>query len=288
MTIAFLNGDYLPLAEARISPMDRGFLFGDGIYEVIPTLQGKPIGFNAHMARMRQGLEMLEISSPFPADYWRAVVNSLLTKNNELLQSESVGIYIQISRGADATRSHAYPDDLTPTLFAFAFATPPPPVPDASKVKGLHVALGEDKRWQRCNIKSTSLLGNVMHFEQGKREGKQEIILFNRHKEISEASSSNVFIVSNGVIKTPPLDHQILPGITRKLVIECLVKEGILVEETVLPLAELLAAEEVWLTSSSKEIAPVIEIEGKPVGNGKVGKIWQQAIEAFNQHKFNF
>ncbi len=286
MTTAFLNDQYLPLEEARISPMDRGFLFGDGIYEVIPTLGGKPVGMGAHLSRLQDGLDALSITNPKSETQWRELVAGLVEKNAEALQSDSVGVYIQVSRGTVMQRAHGYPENIPPTVFAFAFATAAPPVEDTDKVKGFSVITGEDKRWQRCNIKSTSLLGNVMHFQQGKSAGKQEIILLNRQGEITEASSCNVFVVKDGVIMTPPLDHQILPGITRKLVIESLELEGIAVQQVPVTKATLDAADEVWLTSSSKEIGPVISVDDKPVGNGKVGDMWLQAITAFNRHKF--
>lgn len=286
MTTAFLNDQYLPLEEARISPMDRGFLFGDGIYEVIPTLGGQAVGMGAHLSRLQDGLDALSIANPKSESQWRELVATLVEKNAKALQSDSVGVYIQVSRGTVMQRAHGYPENIPPTVFAFAFATAAPPVEDVDSVAGFSVITGEDKRWQRCNIKSTSLLGNVMHFQQGKSAGKQEIILLNGQGEVTEASSCNVFVVKDGVIMTPPLDHQILPGITRKLVIESLELEGISVKQVPVTRATLDAADEVWLTSSSKEIGPVISVDDKPVGTGKVGDIWLQAITAFNRHKF--
>jgi len=286
MTTAFLNDSYLPLEEARISPMDRGFLFGDGIYEVIPTLGGKPVGMGAHLSRLQDGLDALSITNPKSETEWRELVSALVQKNAQHLQSDSVGIYIQVSRGTVMNRAHGYPEDIPPTVFAFAFATAAPPVEDINKVPVFSVITGEDKRWQRCNIKSTSLLGNVMHFQQGKSAGKQEIILLNQKGEVTEASACNVFVVKDGVIMTPPLDNQILPGITRKLVIDSLKLEGIEVQQQPITKALLDNADEVWLTSSSKEIAPVTSVDDKPVGSGKVGDIWLQAIRVFNRHKF--
>lgn len=287
MTTAFLNDLYLPLEQAKISPMDRGFLFGDGIYEVIPTLQGKPVGMAAHLARMQNGLDALEIDNPKSDEAWLSLVTRLVEENKTTLNADSIGIYIQVSRGTVMTRGHGYPDDIEPTVFAFAFATAPPPVADRTAVTGYSVITGEDKRWQRCNIKSTSLLGNVMHFQQSKAAGKQEIILLNQQGEVTEASSCNVFVIKDGVIMTPPLDHQILPGITRKLVIDSLEREGIVVRQWAITKAMLHSADEVWLTSSSKEIGPVLSLDDKPVGSGKAGEMWLKAITAFNKHKFS-
>lgn len=287
MTTAYLNGEYLPLAEARISPMDRGFLFGDGIYEVIPCHQGKPIGFDAHMSRMREGLAALDIRSGMEAPDWRKVVSELLTKNTPFFPTGYIGVYLHVSRGADERRFHAYPKDINPTLFAFAFALAPPPIADREKVRPLKVSLAQDKRWQRCNIKSTSLLGNVMHYQHSYQTGLDETILYNVNDEITEASSCNVFAVVDGKVVTPPLDHQLLPGITRQIALKALLEAGIECHERVLTVAELKDAQEVWLTSASKEISPVVEIEGEKVADGKPGGCWLKALEAFNQLKFD-
>lgn len=287
MTIAYLNGVFVPLAEAKISPLDRGFLFGDGVYEVVPAYSGKCVGLNGHIERLKKGLSFLDIDG-FGNDFdWRTIFTSLIDKNKGQFESDSLGIYLQVSRGADVTRYHAYPKDIAPTCFAFVFEVPPPPVPDKTKVKGLHVHLEQDKRWQRCNIKTTSLLGNVMHFQHGKEAGLDETILFNSANEVTEASSSNVFVVKNGVIATPLLDEQILPGITRQIVISSLEKEGINVEERVVTLDELHNADEVWLTSASKELTPVLSICGESVGKGTPGRIWESSLKSYNKYKFD-
>ncbi|NMH58647.1 D-amino acid aminotransferase [Alteromonas ponticola] len=285
-TLAFLNNQYLPLSEAKISPMDRGFLFGDGIYEVIPSFDGRIVGFSAHMQRMENGLRALEIDNPYDRDGWKSIMQALLERNNQEL-GDSVGVYLHISRGMQLTRSHGYSEDLTPTVFAFAFKIPPSHSSQPEKVQGLSVSLAKDLRWQRCHIKSTSLLGNVLHFQEAKRGGKHESILFNSQKEITEATTSNVFIVEQGIVRTPPLDNQLLPGITRKLVIESLINENIQVEEVVITAERLLNADEVWLTSSSKEIAPVISVDGNQVGNGEPGPVWRKALLAYDLYKFS-
>ncbi|MBU3022747.1 aminotransferase class IV [Aestuariibacter sp. A3R04] len=287
MAVAFLNGEFLPLEKARISPMDRGFLFGDGIYEVVPTLATRPVGLRGHLERLDNGLCALGIHNPKSADQWETLIAELLRKNSEELVSHSVGVYIQVSRGTVMQRAHGFPDNIPPTVFAFAFATAAPPLPDRSKVTPFSVITEQDRRWQRCNIKSTSLLGNVLHFQQSKIAGKQEVILYNDKEQITEASACNVFAVVQGHIVTPPLDHQILPGITRDIVIKSLSRDGIAVEERPLTLAELKGADEVWLTSSSKEVAPVTYVDDKPIANGEVGAVWQQAIESFNRYKFD-
>lgn len=286
MTTAFLNNAYVPLEQATISPMDRGFLFGDGIYEVIPSHYGRTIGIHAHLRRMDAGLQELQIKNPFTKDKWVSVIDTLISKNREQLASDYIGVYLQITRGTQMTRGHAFPENITPTIFGYGFSLPAPPQCTIDQVAGLQVALEKDRRWERCHIKSTSLLGNVMHFEQGRAQGKQETILLNRNDEVTEASSCNVFVVHDNTIYTPALDYQLLPGITRQLVINSLAKEGIDVVETAISKAMLLDAQEVWLTSSSKEITPVVSIAEHTVGTGMPGPVWQQAITLFNRYKF--
>ncbi len=286
MSIAFLNNAYLPLQEARISPMDRGFLFGDGIYEVIPTHNGKPVGLSAHLKRMAGGLSAIEIANPFDELQWQDIVTSLTKQNAAELATPYIGIYLHVSRGVELHRQHAYGTDITPTVFGYGFAMAAPPATRCEDVKGLHVALRNDLRWQRCHIKSTSLLGNVMHYQQGVSKGKSETILVNQQGEITEAASCNVFAVINDQIVTPPLDHQLLPGITRQLVIESLRKEGVIVRERRITKQELLNAQEVWLTSSSKEITPVLSVDEHVVGTGAPGKIWEECLSIYNRYKF--
>jgi D-alanine transaminase len=174
-------------------------------------------------------------------------------------------------------------------MYAFAFEIPPPPQPDKSKATVYRVSTTEDLRWKRCNIKSTALLGNVMHYQHGHAQGNNETILYNPDKELTEAAACNVYVVNNGEVITPNLDYQKLPGITRLMLLDILRKDGsIPVQERVVTLDELLGADEVWISSSSKEIAPVIAIDGKPVGDGKVGDVWLAAQTLFTQHKFDY
>ncbi|TPV59825.1 D-alanine aminotransferase [Aestuariibacter sp. GS-14] len=285
MTTAYLNGEFLPLQEARISPLDRGFLFGDGIYEVVPSYDGKMVGFAQHFKRMQQGLALVEINSALSEQDTKAICQRLITSNREVL-GNNIGVYLHVSRGADTRRFHAYPQGIEPTVFAFAFTLTAPAKADRTIHPGAKVAITEDLRWQRCHIKSTALLGNVMHFQQGYRDGNAETILFNHEKQITEASSSNVFIVKNGEVLTPPLDNQLLPGITRLLVLECLKRGGIPCRETTITVDQLYAADEVWLTSSGKEILPVVQVGSQTIGDGKAGPVWEQAFALYSKLKF--
>lgn len=284
MSIVFLNGDYLPIEQAKISPLDRGFLFGDGIYEVIPSYFGKMVGFAAHIKRMQEGLKAIGIVLNWSTEQWLSICNNLSDKNG----GQALGLYLHVSRGADIKRFHAFPEHITPTVFAMSFVIPVPKTPDLKTVgKGYALMSSEDLRWQRCQIKSTALLGNVLHFQQGYEAGCQETLLFNKNQELTEASASNVFIVNNAVVSTPIQDNQILPGITRRLVIDILKKDSsLVVEERIVTLAEAKAADEIWITSSSKEIVPVTQLDGAPVGNGKVGPVWLQAATLYSNNKF--
>jgi D-alanine transaminase len=194
-----------------------------------------------------------------------------------------------VSRGADTQRNHAYPEHLAPTVFAFTFEIPPSPVADKATTKTYTVTTTQDMRWKRCNIKSTALLGNVMHFNQGYEGGNNETILYNDQHELTEASACNVYVVKDGVVATPETDHQILPGITRLLLIQILRADGsIPIEERNVTLEEMLAADEVWISSSTKEIAPVVLVDGQPVGDGSVGDVWEQAQALFSEYKYDY
>jgi len=285
MNIVYLNGEFMPVSQAKISPLDRGFLFGDGIYEVIPSYAGKMIGFIAHIDRMINGLAEIGINFNWDHAKWRELCDQLYQQNG----GQALGIYLHISRGADNKRFHAYPENVEPTVFAMTFEIPIPEKPNKMTRKGYALKSIEDLRWQRCHIKSTALLGNVMHFQQGVEANCQEVLLYNDNQELTEASSSNIYIIKNGVVITPLLDHQILPGITRKLLLDILRKDGsIVVEERVVTLKEAKSADEIWISSSSKEIAPVTILDGKKVGDGQVGAVWEKAAELYTKNKFNY
>ncbi|GHG77022.1 cytochrome c550 [Alishewanella longhuensis] len=287
MNTVFLNGQFMAASEAKISPMDRGFLFGDGIYEVIPSYHGRFVGFTPHISRLHAGLAALSIEHGMTEPAWRALCDKLLEANRPTL-GDNLAVYIQVSRGTDSKRNHAFPTGVSPTIFAYAFAIAAAPIPDKAKATSYAVITGNDLRWQRCHIKSTSLLGNVLHYQQGVEQGAQEILLFDREGNLTEGAAVNVFIVKNGEIATPPLSHKLLPGITRLLLLQILRQHSQLnVIERDISYDEVVAADEIWLTSSSKEIAPVLQINGKPVGDGKVGDIWLKAQQLFSAHKYD-
>lgn len=285
MTTVYLNGEYMPMEAARISPMDRGFLFGDGIYEVVPSYGGSMVGFQPHIERMQNGMAAVGIKLDWSLEHWRDLCEQLMRRND----GPDLGVYLHVSRGADSKRFHAYPEGIEPTVFAFTFDIPPSPVADRGNTKTYTVTTSEDMRWKRCNIKSTALLGNVMHFNQSYEGGNNETILYNASGELTEASACNVYVVKDGVIATPETDHQILPGITRLLLIRILRAEGTLpIEERPVTLAELQAADEVWISSSTKEIAPVVAVDGQTVGDGRAGETWLAAQTLFSRHKYDY
>ena len=287
MSIAYLNGEYLPLAEARISPLDRGFLFGDGIYEVIPYYGGKSVGLMPHLNRMADGLAAIEIKNSNTIEGWKELLDDLVARNSDI--GENLGVYVHISRGTDVKRYHPYPEGVEPTVFCFCFAIKDPEPVDRTKVTQYSLVSTEDLRWQRCHIKSTALLGNVMHFQEGYSTGSDEALLYNANNEVTEGSSCNAFIVKDGVIITPVQDNQILPGITRRIIIDSIKADGSLkLEERTVTMDEVRNADELWITSSSKEIAPVTKLDGKPVGNGEVGEIWEKAFAIYSASKFDY
>ncbi|WP_271273685.1 aminotransferase class IV [Aliamphritea hakodatensis] len=287
MSIAYLNGEYQPLAEARISPLDRGFLFGDGIYEVIPYYNGKSVGLMPHLNRMADGLAAIEIKNSNTIEGWKELLDDLVARNSDM--GENLGVYVHISRGTDVKRYHPYPEGVEPTVFCFCFAIKDPEPVDRTKVTQYSLVSTEDLRWQRCHIKSTALLGNVMHFQEGYSTGSDEALLYNANNEVTEGSSCNAFIVKDGVIITPIQDNQILPGITRRIIIDSIKADGSLkLEERTITMDEVRNADELWITSSSKEIAPVTKLDGKPVGNGEVGEIWEKAFAIYSASKYDY
>jgi D-alanine transaminase len=285
MSIVYLNGEFMPIAEAKISPLDRGFLFGDGIYEVIPSYQGKMVGFNDHIDRMLNGLSAIKINLAWQHKQWYELCQQLAEKNG----NQALGLYLHVSRGADTKRFHGFPENIQPTVFAMTFDIPLPQIPDRHTCQGYALKSVEDLRWHRCNIKSTALLGNVLHFQEGQSANCQEVLLYNEKQQITEASASNIYIVNQGVVATPPLDNQILAGVTRKIFLDILRKEGsLIVEERIISLDEAKHADEIWISSSSKEIAPVTLLDENPVGNGNVGYLWEKAAKLYQQHKFDY
>lgn len=279
--LAYLNGQYLPVENAQISVLDRGFLLGDGIYEVIPVYQGKPFRCDEHIARLKRSLDAVKINTSFDNADWKALFATLIKKN----QAEHVSIYLQITRGVSATRAHAFPKDKTnqPTIFAACFALKPSAPIDS--IEGLKTVTCDDIRWKRCDIKATTLLANILMRQYAVEHDADEAIVIKDGLAV-EGAASNLFIVdSNDTIITPAKSHHILGGITRDLVVELAKARELNLLEKDISAEDLKYAKEIWLTSSTTEIMPVIELDGKPVANGQPGPVWARMLTYFQEYK---
>ncbi|HET7370161.1 MAG TPA: D-amino acid aminotransferase [Gammaproteobacteria bacterium] len=278
---AFLNGDYLPLADVRVSPLDRGFLFGDGVYEVIPVYDGQLFRIDQHLQRLAYSLDSIRLPDPYSAARWEEVLNGLIARNGGGMQS----VYLQVTRGTGVGRDHRFPTEVTPTVFAISQELVP--VPAAYLADGIEAVTADDIRWRRCDIKSISLLGNILLRQQAEDAGVAETILL-RDGYATEGSSSTLFVVTeDGTVRTPPKDNRLLPGITRDLILELARGAGLDCDETDIPANELASFPEVWLASSLREVLAVTQIDGVPVGDGRPGPAWRRVHALFQQYKNN-
>ncbi len=280
----YLNGKFLPPDQALVSAFDRGFVFGEGIYEVIPVFGGRPFRLAHHLARLESSMAAMRMHNPHDASAWDEIFARLI-KEAESAGTGDQSIYLQITRGA-APRDHAFPThNTTPTVFAYAQPlNPPDPETLAS---GIAAVTTPDIRWQRCDIKATALLANALLRQQAVDRGVAEAILL-RDGFMTEGAASNIFIVNNNRLVTPPKGPYILPGITRDLVLELARANQIPCAEEPVSEAHLLAAEEVWLTSSTKEILPITRINDKPVGRGKPGPMYARMHALYQDYKRAF
>ena len=282
MTQAYLNGAFTALEDAKISPMDRGFLFGDGVYEVIPCYGGQLVAIPYHLERLAKSLSGIALPSPHNDDTLTSILEELVDRNG----GGDLGVYLQITRGAAPKRQHAFPDRIEPTVFAYTFDIAPPSDGSRETAKCFTAVTRTDQRWERCHIKSTALLGNVLHMMEAIDAGAEEVLLFNDNDELTEAAACNVFVVCNGKILTPALDRQILPGVTRRQCLELLeAHTDWQVEIRPVLRKEVEQAEEIWLSSSTKELAPIVRLDGKVVGDGKPGARWAEAQKLFHQYR---
>ncbi|NJD87822.1 MAG: D-amino acid aminotransferase [Betaproteobacteria bacterium] len=275
--IAHFNGELLPLDQIRISPLDRGFIFGDGVYEVIPAYGGRLLRAREHFNRLQRSMDEIGLANPHSVDGWIAEVNRLLAHH-----PGNQSVYIQVTRGVPPKRDHVIPKGLTPTVFMMVS---PLATPSAEMVeKGVACVSARDFRWEKCHIKSTSLLGNVLARQISADAGATETILF-RDGWLTEAAASNVFVVKDGAVAAAPQDEHILLGITYELLTD-LAREGKL-RFDIRPIAEaeVRAAEEIWLSSSTKEVLAVTTLDGKPVGAGVPGPVFRRMHALFQDYK---
>jgi D-alanine transaminase len=278
LPLCYLNGSYLPFDQARISPFDRGFLYADGVYEVMPVYAGRPFRFEAHASRMTRGLEAIRMEDPNTREEWRELIGTLIARNGRGDQY----IYWQVTRGAERGRNHAPLPEIPRTVFAFCA-----PFPSASPAvfeQGLACITQQDIRWARCDIKSVSLLANVLLRQLACDADASESIML-RDGELTDASASAVHVVINGEVHTPPNSPYILPSTTRSVIEEICGRAGLPWRATRVTEEELRSADEIWVSAATREVQPVTRLDGHPVGSGTPGPAWRRAWQAFQDYK---
>jgi D-alanine transaminase len=276
----YLNGDYLPLREARISPLDRGFLYSDGCYEVTPVYAGRPFRFTQHHDRLTRSLKEILMEDPLTRDAWRGVYRELISRNG--IAAADAYIYVQVTRGAEYGRNHAPLPDVARTVFAFA--SPWPTGRPGWQEHGLPAITAGDTRWARCDIKSVSLLANVLLRQLACDADATETLLI-RDGQLTDASASSVHAVIGGELRTPPNSWKLLPGTTRGVIEEVAVKAGVTWRSAPVSEAELRGASEILLGAATREVQPVTSLDGRPVGTGKPGPVWRKLFDAYQQYK---
>jgi len=277
MSKVFLNGKLVAVEDAKISVLDRGFIFGDGVYELVPVYSRVPFRLEEHLVRLERSLGEAKIRNPYSRAQWRQHVHGLIDAQG----FDDQGVYFQVTRGA-AKRDHAFPQNVEPTVFMMSnpLVNPPP----AQVERGGPAVSAQDNRWLRCDIKSISLIGNVLLRQLSAEAGAAETILF-RDGKLTEASASNVFIVKQGVIKSPPKSNLILPGITYDVIAELAQANALPMEFRDVSEAEVRGADEVWVTSSSKEVFAIVTLDGKPIGDGKPGPVFRRMYQLYQEFK---
>lgn len=273
----YLNGAYMPIEDAKISPLDRGFIFGDGVYEVIPYYAGKGLRAKEHLLRLQRSMDELYLANPYSLDEWESIIHRLIEQNG----GGNVGVYIQVTRGV-AKRDFPPPAGITPTVFLMVnpLATPKPEIYE----RGISAVSLDDSRWMRCHVKSTALLGAVLLKHEGTLAGGDEAVMF-RDGYLTESTASNIAAVKSGVILCPPMDNLILGGITYELMIELARKNKLPLEVRRVKRLEVLQADELWIMSSTKEVVPIVTLDGKPIGTGTPGPMFKKMYQLFQDYK---
>lgn len=275
--IVYLNGEFMPLEQARIPVLDRGFIFGDGVYEVIPVYSRRAFRLPEHLRRLQHSLDSIRLANPMTDAEWTGLAQDIVARN----AGEDQSVYLQVTRGV-AKRDHAFPKDLKPTVFMMSS---PLATPSREQVEaGVPAITATDYRWLKCDVKSVSLLGNCLLRQTAMDAGAVEVVLF-RDGYLTEASASNVFVVKNGLVLAPPKNHLVLPGITYDVVLELIAANGIPHEVREVSEQEVKAAEEIWVTSSTKEVLAVTTLDGKIVGTGKPGVVFRRVHALYQEFK---
>jgi D-alanine transaminase len=283
MSIVYLNGAFLPIEQARVSVMDRGFLFGDGVYEVIPAYGGRLFRLPHHLQRLQNSLDGIRLSNPCADAQWQSILTELLGRNRERVGNHNdQSVYLQVTRGSAPKRDHSFPERVTPTVFAMStpMAEPDPDI----EAHGVAAVTLDDIRWQMCNIKAITLLPNVLLRQQATEQDSAEALLV-KDGLVIEGSASNVFVIKDGQIQTPPNGPLMLPGITRDLVLELAAQHGLGCSENDVAVSALRDADEIWITSSTREIVPVTRLDARPVGSGLPGPVWKIMTGYYRSYK---
>jgi D-alanine transaminase len=275
--IVYLNEKFLPIEQAFVPVLDRGFIFGDGIYEVIPVYSHRPFRLDEHLVRLQHSLDSVRIDNPYDNEEWSRLIRELIARN----EPEDQYVYLHITRGV-AKRDHAFPKDAVPTVFMMS--NPLVIAPRELFESGVAAISAIDNRWDRCDIKAISLLPNVLLRQLAIDAGATETVMF-RDGTLTEGSASNIFAVENGVILAPPKDNHMLPGITYDLVLELAVANGIPVEVGKFDQARIRQADELWLTSSTKEVLAITMLDGQPIASGKPGPMFWRMHALYQDYK---
>lgn len=273
----YLNGRFLPIEQAYVPVLDRGFIFGDGVYEVIPVYSHQPFRLDEHLSRLQRSLDGIRLANPYTMAHWRSLIESLIAQN----EGEDQYLYLHITRGV-AKRDHAFPAGVEPTVFMMStpLVTPSQELLD----NGVAAITAQDNRWGRCDIKAISLLPNVLLRQLAVDAHAMETVLL-RDGILTEGAASNIFIVRNDVLLAPLKDHRMLPGITYDLVLELAAANAITHEVRDITEHELRTAQEIMLTSSTKEILPIVRLDGQSVGNGLPGRVFRQLNKLYQNYK---
>jgi len=272
--VVYLNDNYVAENEAKVSVFDRGFLFADGVYEVIPVYNGKILFLKEHLARLQKNLDLINIKYLINFLDWQNICNKLIT-NNGLDRP----LYIQITRGNENRRNHDYSDDIKPTIVAYSL--PPITLGNCLTAKSINVMTFPDNRWNHCDVKSIALLGNILLRQIGKKNGCDEVLLTRSNGFIVEGTTSNYFIVKNNKVITPPLSSDLLPGITRQIIIELCKSNNIDFAQENILLEDILNCDEIWLSSSTKELTSVVRVNNTVINNGQPGPFWHRIANLY-------
>ena len=275
----YLNGKFMPIDEACVPVLDRGFIFGDGVYEVIPVYSRRPFRLSAHLHRLQRSLDAVGIGNPHSEHEWGKLIEEIVNGN----EGEDQYLYLHVTRGV-AKRDHAFPKGVQPTVFMMSSVLTT--APDSLRESGVAAVTAVDNRWLRCDIKSISLLPNILLRQQAVDAGAVETVLL-RDGFMTEGAASNIFAVYDDILLAPPKDNLMLPGITYDLVLELAEAHGIPFDIGRVPEIKVRNAQELWLTSSTKEILPITTLDGKPVGDGKPGPLGKRMYDLYQEYKVN-